>query len=246
MNVKNIVFAGCSFTCGAWSSYLAQNYFPSSKMINLSFPGVGNDFIADTLIKYLSSSQLDTETTLVFVMWSGTTRKDFLVSQEFFNTVSNNNGTYCKKFINGEHYIISGGISGAWQGSPEIRPIFDNFYKVTDYYSLANYSLSNMVKTKNYLENNNYKYKFLSYVNYWVDTPSIVSPNMDISLTYYGKNNPLLHQLGDQWIWADENKNCLYEFAKEHTMFIKEDKFHPNDAAHQQFVDKFIITDLKI
>jgi hypothetical protein len=152
---------------------------------------------------------------------------------------------YAHKYeINNQYYLFSGGELGTWSTDSFIRPLFSNIYKTLNFQTLAHNTLSNMLRTKNYLESRRYNYQFLSYVNYWKDTKDYVS-DMDYSLAYYASTNPLYHEVClSNWIFSDDNQKCLYEFSKERKL-LEADNFHPNKQAHYQFADEVIIPNIK-
>ena len=236
--------SGCSFTNDylhkTWPNYV-QEFYEIDRLINLSFPGAGNYYISESIIQTLLKLDLNIDETLVIVMWSGLVRKDICVSKEFFDMVDHK----YKEELAGQHYIFSGGRMGPWAkySSPEnilLKPAFDTIYKISDEKSLAHESLSHMVKTQRFLEKHNYKYNFMSFVNYWQNIPGILGRSDDFSMTFYNKEDPLLKELTDNWIWADSDKNCIFEYAKKFNTLC-DDNFHPTEQGQQQFTEDIII-----
>lgn len=244
--IKNLVVSGCSFTDDydgkTWPYYLADN-INNCRIHNLSFPGAGNFYIADTIRNFLINEKLNPEETLVLVMWSGMTRQDVLVDQEYYDMLPDS----CKTTHYGNRYVVGGGMSGSWQDPPFnilLKPLFDSYYKFTDTHTMAYDTLMHMANTRYFLERNNYQYKFLSYVNYWTNTPDVlVGRNHDYSLTYYS-NPKIFCEIGSNWIWADQDKNCLYEYSKQHNMLSK-DNFHPATEGHELFTKEILLPQLQ-
>lgn len=236
--IKNLVVSGCSFTQTPvghlnWSVYL-RNKITDVNYINHARSGAGNNYIADSMIKYLLLARPDPNETLVMIMWTGVSRVDFNVSQDYYDLLTDWNN---KETTNHSRYVCSSGIGGAWPMIP--RSMFEEIYKAMDNRALASNTLFQMVSLRNFLENNRYNYKFMSYVNYWQDSPEWYSPNLDFSITHYAKGDPLLSGLGDQWIWANEQKDCLYEFAKSRNMLL-DDNFHPTQQAQEMFFEQVV------
>lgn len=250
--IKNLVVTGCSFTetlYRGWSDITCQHVSPAN-FVNVAKSGAGNFYIADSLIQTLSASDFDPVETLVLVMWTGVTRKDLIVSDEYRSIMPPDHSNAVTK--NGIHYVLSGGQVGSWQADSStgieyrwlIRPLFEPLYRSSDNKTLGHETLSNIVRTRTFLESHGYNYKFMSYVNYWSGNAGILSRNLDFSLTVHCEGNPLLNQLGDQWIWASPNKDCFFEYAKNRKL-LNDDEFHPNQEAHQLFADNIVIPNIK-
>lgn len=254
--IKNLITTGCSFSEGTkWPKKVVdavyETYGCKLNWYNLGKASAGNFYIADSLITYLSKQPLDPTETLVLVMWSGVSRKDIIVSAEFGQLLQTNQNHIQQ---NNFHYALSGGQVGSWQSEvlfPRtntyrwfLRPIFENLYKCADNASMAHETLSHMLRTKDFLELRNFNYKFMSYVNYWKNTDGWVSENLDFNIPYVVPDHPFLNQLGDHWIWTDENKNCLYEHACA-TTSLESDGFHPTNQANKDFAWRFIMPNIK-
>jgi hypothetical protein len=236
--IKNLVVSGCSFTQTPvgylnWSAYL-RNTIPEVNYVNHGRSGAGNNYIADSMMKYLLKEKPDPQETLIMVMWTGVTRFDFNISKDYYNLLE---GWINKEHNQDTHYVCSTGIGGLWP--PVLKPLFSSLYKATDYKALASNTLFQMCSLKNFLENCGYRYKFMSYVNYWNQPKDWYSPNLDFSIGYYDGDDPLLSNLGNHWIWVNENKDCLYEFAKSRNM-LQEDNFHPTPKAQELFFNEII------
>lgn len=247
--ITDLVVGGCSFTHDysnkTWPRFLID-CMPTAKLHDLSYPGAGNEYISQSMIQYLNCKNLNPKTTLVLIMWSGLTRKDITVSKQCYDIVPNSS----KFEICNDYWVFSGGILGAWRQltmpvSGILKPLFDNFYKIVDNHSLAKNTLMHMIHAKEFLENQGFSYKFMSYVNYWkFGTHEVGDPgHEDFSLTYYAANDPLLDSLGNQWIWTDKDQNCLYEYACAHNE-LKEDKFHPTLLGQEKFTKNILLPQL--
>ncbi len=239
--IRNLVVSGCSFTKtvyeNEWALTLVKEFSPEVH-VNLAESGAGNYYIADSLQHFLRNNTFDPNETLVLVMWSGPSRLDVTVSDDFYNMVQ----SQYKTKVSGKNYVFSGGELGTWHTDSLLRPVFDTAYMVKNTSVLLHDSITNIIQTRDFLKLHGYKFCFMSYVNYWQDTPEYVS-DMDLSYGYYA---PELVNVSDEeyWVWANENKDCLYEYAKTHQL-IGSDGFHPNEQAHEMFAREILIPALK-
>jgi hypothetical protein len=242
--IKNLIITGCSFSeinnagIPTWADYVSQ-HVSAEYYVNLAKSGAGNFFIADSLIQCLLTEKFDPAVTLVLVMWSGPGRKDITVSEDFYSLLPEHR----RMARYGTYYAYSGGITRAG-APPVLTSTWDALYKLSDRKTMSHDTLRHMVNTRIFLEHHGYHYKFMSYVNYWQSCPDYVSKGLDFSIQYHNESDPLLNMLGDQWIWADSGKTCLYEYARNNSLFSPDD-FHPNTHAHQQWAEKFVIPNLE-
>ncbi len=235
--IKNFIAGGCSFTCNAsddWPSIIAKKYNPACYH-NLAQGGAGNYYIAESVIHCLNTEKFDPKETLVIIMWSGYSRLDLQVTEQFFKMLEHYR---YKTEIYKNHYIFSGGELGGWHNDLLLGNVFKSLYAVTNNEILANQTLNHMSRTQLYLEHHGYNYKFLSFINYWQDTKELIS-RQDYSLKIF--NNLLYDEiLKANWIFNNEKKDCFYEFAKERGLLLG-DNFHPNNQAHEEFAHQHII-----
>lgn len=81
MSVSKLLVSGCSFTKGnSWAKFLSNHL--GVDLINLAVDGAGNRHIANSIILYLEQNQIDKENTVIIVMWSGITRRDWIVEDD--------------------------------------------------------------------------------------------------------------------------------------------------------------------
>ena len=110
--IKNLVTSGCSFTDDSqqptWVKSVAN--ICNIKYHNLARGGAGNSYICNSVIDQLDTGMHDPAETLVLVMWSGTSRKDIRVGEEYWNDLN-----YYFKFKSTEHnyYVGSCGTGNA-------------------------------------------------------------------------------------------------------------------------------------
>jgi len=251
---KKLLVSGCSFSAQypknpdgfqllTWPYHVRDTL--GSNLTNLSWVGAGNSYIADSVINHISVNDINPFDTFVLVMWSGPARKDLTVSKDFYHNQVG--GAYpFKTYIDGVYYVMGGDQLECMASNKDYKQVFKHLYQTQDIGVIADESLRHILRLKTFLEHRGFQYRFMSYVNYWEDTPNIVG-RCDISLKYYASNS-LLTQLGNNWIWADEHQNCLYEYVKERKLISYRpmgDDFHPTVQGHKQFALDIVIPQIR-
>lgn len=236
----NILISGCSFTHWpafpggpniCWPQYF-QSQNPTYKIRSLAEPAAGNQYIADSIVRGVLEERPDH----VLVMWSGVSRLDYLTSLEdpAWNELFDSYGFYRRLPGSKLGYIFSGGKMGTWFKHPVAHKMFNEMYKVSSDTSLGAINLMEIVKTQQFLKSQNIPYHFMSYVNYWTDQPH-VSRNGDFGVLGNRDLEQLVNAIDfSQWIFADENKNGLYEQAIKNNDF-QDDKFHPGNKTQEDW-----------
>lgn len=168
-------------------------------------------------------------------MWSGVSRVDLTVSNEFYELLEYPH----KHSAHGQNYVFSGGAVGTWSEDAFLKPILKPNYISQDNSTMANRTLLNVYNTQSFLEQHGYHYYFMSYVNYWNNDLNPVA-DMDFNIPPHA-SKPLLDKINfDNWIFADNDKNCLYEFAKSGKL-LDADNFHPNLEGYKLFADGVLV-----
>ena len=76
----------------------------------------------------------------------------------------------------------------------------------------------------------------MSYVNYWGNGTHL-SPNGDFGVAQYPELNYLINDIDfSQWIFTNDNKDGIYEMARESNDFMP-DGFHPGTDTHQRWAE---------
>lgn len=222
-----ILVSGCSFSTN-WPNFLSS-HLKNAEVTNLSFPGAGNKYIADSIIaKDLSGYDI------ILVMWSGLTRLDIPITSDIFDDYD------FKKTVNDQQYIMSGGLLGSWLSNHFTKILFEGTYKFITEENMAMLSILEMIKLQNFLNAKNKKFIFSSYVNYWNQSTDWKSPNADFSLSSITNIDNLLNKIEfDKWLFLDENRNGIYEYAITNSL-LSEDMFHPNESANEFWAHKII------
>lgn len=236
-----ILVSGCSFTHwpaepGSQKNICWPSYLGDHDITNLAEPGAGNHYIANSIIRALCDRPDYYD--MVLVMWSGVSRLDFLtdISNPDWHRLFDAYGFYrrIESCPNDLGYIFSGGFMGPWYLDPAAGSVFRQLYKVSNDLSLAHHNVMEIVKCQEFLKSRNQPYRFMSYVNYWRSGKGL-SPNGDFGLTDFNALKPLVDSIDfKQWIFADNERNGIYEMAKEAKDYHG-DKFHPGPTTHQHW-----------
>jgi len=236
-----VLISGCSFTSWplypsgpniCWPKHL-QELRPQDEIELLAEPAAGNQYICESVIRSVLHSKPDH----VLVMWSGVSRLDYLTSLEdpAWERMFDSYGFY-RRVPPGDKlgYMFSGGHVGTWFANPVAVQMFRQMYKVSSQLSLGHINLMEMVKLQNFLQSKQIPYHFMSYVNYWNHEPQ-VSRNGDFGVLAHPELKFLVDELDfDRWIFADSNRSCIYDVARQLDDF-RDDRFHPGDRAHAQW-----------
>jgi hypothetical protein len=233
-----ILVSGCSFTKWPESpggpNTCWPRYITGHEIVNIGEAAAGNQYICDSVIQETLQNDYD----MVLVMWSGVSRLDYLtdVTDPAWNSLFDSYGFY-RRLNNGKlGWIFSGGQMGTWYKNPVAHKMFYEQYKVASPLSLAHINLSEIIKLQNYLKAKNIQYKFMSYVNYW-NNKEHLSPNGDFGITDFPELQYMLRDISwDKWIFTNEDRDGIYEMAKELDDFT-EDKFHPGANTHQRWAE---------
>ena len=123
---------------------------------------------------------------------------------------------------------------GTWYKNPVAHKMFYEMYKVSSELSLATINLQEIVKLQYFLKHQGIPYSFMSYVNYWNQEDN-VSPNGDFGVLKYPELKYLIDQIDfKQWIFLNDNKDGIYEMAKNLQSF-QQDQFHPGTEANLEW-----------
>jgi hypothetical protein len=227
------VVSGCSFTQGAqgetWGKHLNI-----SGVTNLANGGAGNNYICRRTLNYLEAHG-DPKNTLVIIMWSGTSRIDVTVSNEWYQHIKN---TFS--------FGASDGISN-WihTGSSGNVPVFESLCKTNDNQSLCVDSLQNFILLENYLRAKGYRYLFTSYANYWhEDQEYCATTKVDPNIGYYCKNISLYKNFDfSNWVFVNKERDCFGEFALDDIR--NRDDAHPSPDTHRRFATEILLPSIE-
>ena len=257
--IRNFLVNGCSFTeyvehpenpdgiHKTWATFLAEQLAVENH-INLASSGAGNDYICQSTVNYLENADLVPEETLVIVMWSGVYRTDFPIHKDWYQHFKSGEHPVCK--TDGiSHWISSGGFDGGWRHKPSIKPIFNEFYKITEPVDHCMKSLRHFILLESYLKSRGYKFLFTSYINYWQgnlpyylirnNTPGNHQVTADPLIGYHCKDYTIFKQFDfSNWFFINDQKDTICEFA--HLRYPRGD-WHPSYDAHREFAEEIVL-----
>jgi len=207
-----LVTSGCSFTCSGrldtcastWPGLLKQQC-GMAQAFDYSFPGVGNDYIAESILHHFSSMpDQDAEKTLVVVMWSGLNRFLKKVSQ----LDSGNPGPFLK-----EHFYC--------RNDNPIKISTDNELKTLG----AQQSADRIFQVADYLTSRNISFAFSFYCNL-LYPPYIPKPDLTHEFDNYVDSTTLIN-LKKLPIIPKKPMDFMFEYGFAHDQ-LANDGFHPN------------------
>lgn len=224
-NFKKVLTSGCSFSVGGWALELNELILDRD-FLYLASSAAGNKYISDSVIMQPLDSY-----DIALVMWSGLNRLDFPVDNQLVESYN-----FKSTKINDVTYVHSGGYFFK-KNDAVVDTLFSGVYKVLTPTNLAYLSLTEIIKTQNYLENNNKKYIFMSHVNCWDSNNKYIRVH-DLHIR---NCNNTIQQLIDKinfQNWAfDENKDGIFEYACKNN-FLGPDRYHPNNDANKYWANK--------
>ena len=231
---------GCSFTYSqerGWpymlSKKIKDKHGIEVELVNNGMPGAGNTYIANQIPL---DSGYRRSPDLAIVMWSGLTRKDILIDRTNTDVVNALDGYGYVRWASAKtDYVLSGGIVGSWMGHPTTQELFGPLYKMSNNRTMAQDTLLNILSLQNYFKQNNITYIMSSYVNYWTSAERVA--DIDFGIGQYADLRYLVKKIDfDQWAFINDNKDGIYELAKQ-IDDIQEDGWHPDFIAHEQWAD---------
>ena len=117
---KKVLLVGCSNLEHRENSFKQIVFNGDANVVNLSSSGVGNQYIANNMIDYCEDNPVD----YVFLQFSGLTRHDLMVADEYFIDYD-----YCFKKYK-RKFLCSGGSHGTWMFHKTTKNIFITKKKV--------------------------------------------------------------------------------------------------------------------
>lgn len=249
--IRDLIVNGCSFTekksseDKPWAEFV-NDFFNFETCSNLAMGGAGNRYICERTIDYLEHWQTPTDELLVVIMWSGISRKDLQINQDYWNLLELHNYPFKAQTFyppNEKTYcVFSGGFAGSWAYNPITDELFKPHYKISSPEIMCKDSLGYFNRLSNYLENRKIKYVFTSYLNYW-SFPDNVRYG-DYVLEHHVGEFPCFKNFNfDNWLFLDNNKTCFGDHAVENNLFDHTN--HPTEQAHKEFAEKFMIPKIK-
>ncbi len=242
--IENLLTSGCSFTQGnkTWACSIS-NHLDIPNLFNMGSSGAGNKYICSSVIDAIQYYNLNPCNTLVLVMWSGPSRRDILVSGEYWYLLSDYLYKTKLNDTGDTYWVHSGGRSNSWLRHAEVKKIFQHQYISVDPICDCKEALTHIVNLANFLENHGFVYRFMSYLNYWIHGKESTT-NGDFCIPHFASNLPIYQNLNfDNWVFANDQKDGIYEFCHDHDC-LSDDAFHPGKKGHDLFVEKVLAPQL--
>jgi hypothetical protein len=221
-----LITSGCSFTAStacydyplSWPG-IVKDRCNIPLCIDLSYPGVGNEYIANSVLVAVEDQLAESpeKNILVLISWSGLDRKedikvDKLNENPQIDGISYQRTQSSQNTKNYDWYM--GEIWRTWK---------------------------NIILVKNYLENKKIAHGFVFYCNLF-DPPFL--PKRDRTPEWPGMiNQRRLHSL-QQIPWVIPHNQSMFEFCFDQD-FLAEDLFHPNQDGVYAWTDQVLLPGLQ-
>ena len=223
---KILVSAGCSFTAStvnfdgpySWPGFVLERC-GFDHCIDLSYPGVGNEFIANSVLNYVEG--LDPEeynNVVIVVCWSGTDRKEDLL-------LSTNQLSKILPQIDN--------ITYQW-----FRDSPSNQTKYPRQPAEVWRSWKNIIFLQNYLENKKIKFGFSLYCN-TVEPPFL--PRRDLTESFHDYMSQKKMIALKKCTWLHQFKDSFFEYCFFNDDCLSEDLFHPNPQGASLWTDRVLL-----
>lgn len=236
MKYKTLITSGCSFTANySWATALAKEL--GLKLVNLAVPGAGNQHIANSIILYLERNNVDIDTTLIGVMWSGLNRTDLLVNlpvKPHRYSYDDKNKLVLLAQLLDEHKITNEMLS-----IERVINLIDIIFQPGEYATATNSWLA-MNHLNSYLSSKSYNYFQTTFYDYTTDpAPDFpigginylrVLPSVNLSYNFLNQIN-FPHQ------------NFLGNYALTNNLLCT-DNIHPSNRCHELWTKDILIPSL--
>lgn len=252
MKYKKLIVTGCSYTenLGSWAYQLASVY--NLELINLASRGAGNKHMLLSLLYYLSKNEVNTEDTLIGIMWSDPLREDVLVEK---NTEYEDQSIYKYDY---DQYNSRVGMSSIIQKLKSNNMIVKaEIYKswLTTNNNKSAITLNTWIHIESlitYLSHNNYTFFQTAFLDF-----------LNGSMLIKKNGHPIFHSQGYSYLselekinlkqnrvnWIDlTHVEYLGEYAF-YTNALETDKIHPSKICAEHWTNKILIpklTEMKI
>lgn len=219
IKTDHLLVGGHSWTTGKdWFNEI----YDHQRITNLSYPGAGNKYIADSVMEYLVN---DRSVTQVLVCWSGLVRIDIplpkKVRPEWHDIETKGQTTHSTYYSNER---------APWRDrNAKLRienDLLRLMYQEVDYRSVKNQSLVSMINLQNFLKVNGVEYRFCFMYDYTNEDfdHSHLKKESDFdgfsTLGIVGKDNTMLNQLDRNFVlepagidWALKQDEDIFKDA---------------------------------
>ena len=220
---KKILFLGCSNLANdnqvpskeqIWKNLI---FGDNTEIINLSWWGVGNQFILGNCIDYITDNKVD----YVYLQFTGLARFDMPANDDFAIPGYD----YCIKTYK-RRYLCSGGKVGSWVGNDRTNEIFmPCYFNDTEYDHVAKESIQAVASTLWFLRENKIPHNWTFFYN-------ITNPATPEQEMYDGKLKEFPKILNrTNWIDSDPHTYCATHDG------LQEDKCHFDNKVYEKWLE---------
>lgn len=238
---KQLLVSGCSFTHNnhptthcSWPNAMA--HWGNMNITNLAIPGAGNAHVKNSILLHLEQVEIDIESTLIIVMWTGPERIDWITDQSSSNFSANYPFNY--NYTNSNELVL-GGNWWSNKANTHLTRTLVEYSKYQSNSSLALQSWIHMQDLENYLVVHGYNYYFTSWFDY--------SSTVDQSNRWIDFDKEL-NQLGlkrnlNKWI-TNQPEQHLGNWAVAHPEYLLEDRLHVSWQGHEAWLREILLPNL--
>lgn len=226
-----ILIAGCSFA--EHLTPLIKKQIPQARITNLATWGVGNKYIADSVVLATGRDKFD----VVYVSWTGLSRYDVCISPE--NRPLFKNWSVQKNLFD-RYYICTGGVGG-WDHHDHsfANMLFKNYHTFVDHEQLYYNSVLEIVKTQGYLKSLGVPAYHTCMLNQFVADPdNMAQHTCEYGTDRFASLKPLIDQI-DFSTWILDNQLGMFETCSNLNL-IGDDGFHPSGEGYKYWTGLFV------
>lgn len=229
LGYQNLLVGGCSFTYNnsdehivTWPYYL-RDLCDFDHVFDCSLPGAGNYHISQSIMWEIESNNFNPAETLIIIMWSGFKRDDAIIDSNLLNNFPFTYN-YTENTVSG----ITGGITSSSNvQDSSLRNLKD--IKSSESRAIENFLYINSLY--NFLQNKNFNFLFLNYIDY--DLPNLSGEeNVVEHLPSHIRNRY-------QNLTCNEVEN-IYKFCLKNDL-LDDDDFHPSPYGHLVWTKKHLV-----
>lgn len=248
MKYKKLIVSGCSYTenIGSWAYVLASEY--NLELVNLAYPGAGNKHIVYSLTSYLARNEIDSETTLIGIMWSHPVRDDHIVE---INPDFSDQSIYKYEYDHFNRLVRTSEIFSKLNISTlQFQKQFYKENELTPPLNKSGITLDTWTYTElitYYLISKKFTFFQTAFHDY-LNGSDLIKNNTNWKLLkeyFYLEELKRINLQQNKTNWVDlTHEQYLGEYAY-FSNLLAPDKLHPNQICHKQWTNDILIPKLK-
>lgn len=231
LGFDNLVVGGCSFTYTyptniptTWPYYL-RDLGGFKEVFSCAMPGVGNNFILQSIVWGLETNKLPPKDTLVVVMWSGNDREDTI----FSDNAIDNSANYVYNYTNNVCHGATGGSSRDGDGNTN----WFGYRDIHKYKSFESRAVENAlwkIQLKRYLDASGYQSIFIDFLD-----PTIPNRTNNFDIVKF-----LPDTIKETYSMIMDPVQDMYSFCLK-KMLLSDDDFHPSPDGNLAWTREILI-----